>query len=174
MLNKTRNWPLLHDSIYFGGFPVVPFILCVSWFFFSYSTGDLNYFKNNLKKFNIGLSVALWVPSELRTKCNPNHREMSLKNTYFEEKFCLYNDDNIYSFYISMWNKKNPVPPWLGDSVGYNIVPCPKSLQVSILDQGSYLGCRLNPQLGHILEATDQCFSRTWMFLSLSTPPQNQ
>ena len=36
--------------------------------------------------------------------------------------------------------------------------------------QGPYLGCGFDPQLGHIQEATDWCFSLTSMFLSLSTP----
>ena len=34
--------------------------------------------------------------------------------------------------------------------------------------QGTYLGCRFNPQLGRIWEAINQCFSLTLMFLSLS------
>ena len=34
--------------------------------------------------------------------------------------------------------------------------------------QGTCLGCRFSPQQGSVQEATDQCFSFTSMFLSLS------
>ena len=38
----------------------------------------------------------------------------------------------------------------------------------SVLGKGTYLGCRFNPWLGYVLEATGACFSLTLMFLSLS------
>ena len=41
----------------------------------------------------------------------------------------------------------------------------------SILGQGAYLGCGLNPQVGLVQEASDQRFSLTSMFLSLCMPP---
>ena len=40
----------------------------------------------------------------------------------------------------------------------------------SIPSQGTYLGCGFSPGLWHIWEATDQCFSLTWMSLSLPLP----
>ena len=36
--------------------------------------------------------------------------------------------------------------------------------------QGTYLGCRLDPWLGHVQEAAGRCFSLTWMPLSLPLP----
>ena len=41
----------------------------------------------------------------------------------------------------------------------------------SIPGQGTYLGCEFDPWLGCLWEATDQCFSLTSMFLSLSLSP---
>ena len=35
----------------------------------------------------------------------------------------------------------------------------------SIPVQGTYLGCKFDPWLGHVQEAADQCFSLTLMFL---------
>ena len=51
------------------------------------------------------------------------------------------------------------------------LVECsPRNQKVagSIPGQGPGLGCGLGPQSGHVWEATDQCFSLTSMFLSLS------
>ena len=47
---------------------------------------------------------------------------------------------------------------------------CPVHLKVtgSIPGQGTYLGCKFDPQSGCIWEATNRYFSLTLMFLSLS------
>ena len=57
--------------------------------------------------------------------------------------------------------------PWPDDSFGWNTIPCTKRLQF-IPGQGTYLHHRFNPQLGHVRQATDQCFSPSLSpFLSL-------
>ena len=49
--------------------------------------------------------------------------------------------------------------------------PANQRVASSIPSQGTCLGGRLSPRSGHVLEATDHCFSLTWMFLSLSFYP---
>ena len=46
--------------------------------------------------------------------------------------------------------------------------PMHQKVAGSVLGKGTYLGCRFNPWLGYVLEATGACFSLTLMFLSLS------
>ena len=53
-------------------------------------------------------------------------------------------------------------------SVGWRVIPYKKTGVGLISDQGTRLGCRLDPQSGCIGEATNPCFSLTSMFLSLS------
>ena len=49
---------------------------------------------------------------------------------------------------------------------------CPIYQKVAglIPSQGTYLGCRLDPRVGHIWEATNWCFSHKLLSLSLSPP----
>ena len=50
--------------------------------------------------------------------------------------------------------------------VGYR--PANQHVASSIPSQGTCLGCGFGPRLGRVWNATDQCFSLTSMFLSLS------
>ena len=49
--------------------------------------------------------------------------------------------------------------------------PACQNVECSIPGWGTYLGCGLDPQLGHILEATNQCISHLSLPPNLSPPP---
>ena len=67
--------------------------------------------------------------------------------------------------YLMNLTSKASVAQWVGVSF------CRPKCYGSIPSQGTCLGCGFSPQSGHVQEATDQCFSLTSMFLSLSLPP---
>ena len=60
-------------------------------------------------------------------------------------------------------------PGWVAQLVGA-LTPTPKKAVGQTPGQGAYLGGGLDPWSGHILEATDGCFSPILTFLFLSLP----
>ena len=58
--------------------------------------------------------------------------------------------------------------PWPGGSAGWRVVPHAKTVAGLIPSQSTHLGCAFESQSGCVWEGTDQCFSLTSVFLSLS------
>ena len=71
--------------------------------------------------------------------------------------------------------KTNTKEFWPQRPVGWSAIPYTKSFGFNSWwgQQGTYLGCRFNPWLGHMQEATDWVSLSLWvsLALSLSLPP---
>lgn len=101
-INRTKNWPLLYWLNIFWGLSCSSFFSMPHVIFLILLVTSC-IFKNNLKKLNIALWVALWIAAEIRKKYSPNHTDICLQriHTSSEEKFCQCNEYNVYSFHNS-------------------------------------------------------------------------